>query len=142
MEYGRPRLGGTPCATASPALLLRALTRAAGINPSEPTWRFADTLAADCSMMAAPVFDEVFALSRRIDPALVSVGDRSSNSTTAQLGLVPLSIEKERLSTTLSTTASQPSIGSNYGRHRSLFLRPAAGIRSMASSTTIKLLGL
>lgn len=85
--------------------LLGALTRAAGINPSEFAWRFADMLGADCYMIAAPVFapdeatytallshpgiDEVFALSRRIDLALVSVGDLSPNSTIARLGLIP-----------------------------------------------------
>jgi DNA-binding transcriptional regulator LsrR (DeoR family) len=85
--------------------LLGGLTRAAGVNPSEFAWRFADMLGADCYMMAAPVFapdeathaallshpgiDEVFALSRRIDLALVSVGDLSPNSTIARLGLIP-----------------------------------------------------
>ena len=85
--------------------LLGALTRAAGVNPSEFAWRFADIFGADCYMMAAPVFapdeathaallahpgiEEVFALTRRIDVALVSVGDLSPASTISRLDLIP-----------------------------------------------------
>jgi DNA-binding transcriptional regulator LsrR (DeoR family) len=85
--------------------LLGALTRASGINPSEFAWRFADMLGADCYMMAAPVYapdeathaallahpgiEEVFALARRVDLALVSVGDLSPGSTISRLGLIP-----------------------------------------------------
>ncbi|WP_428391625.1 sugar-binding transcriptional regulator [Lichenicoccus sp.] len=85
--------------------LLGALTRAAGVNPSEFAWRFADMFGADCYMMAAPVYapdeathaallahpgiEEVFTLARRIDVALVSVGDLSPVSTIARLELIP-----------------------------------------------------
>ena len=85
--------------------LLGALTRAAGVNPSEFAWRFADMFGADCYMMAAPVYapdeathaallahpgiEEVFTLARRIDVALVSVGDLSPVSTIARLDLIP-----------------------------------------------------
>ena len=85
--------------------MLGALTRAAGVNPSEFAWRFADMFGADCYMMAAPVYapdeathaallahpgiEEVFALGRRIDLALVSVGDLSPGSTIARLELIP-----------------------------------------------------
>ncbi len=86
--------------------LLGGLTRAAGVNPSEFAWRFADMFGADCYMIAAPVYapdeathaallahpgiDEVFRLARRIDLALVSVGNLSPNSTIASLDLIPL----------------------------------------------------
>jgi len=85
--------------------MLGALTRAAGVNPSEFAWRFADLFSADCYMIAAPVYapdeathaallahpgiDEVFTLARRIDLALVSVGDLSPSSTISRLNLIP-----------------------------------------------------
>ena len=85
--------------------LLGALTRAAGVNPSEFAWRFANIFGADCYMMAAPVYapdetthaallahpgiEEVFTLGRRLDVALVSVGDLSPASTISRLDLIP-----------------------------------------------------
>ncbi len=84
--------------------LLGGLTRAAGVNPAEFAWRFADLLGADCYLMTAPVYvadeathaalrahagiEEVFAQARRVDLALVSVGDLSPGSTLARYGLL------------------------------------------------------
>ena len=84
--------------------LLGALTRAAGVNPSEFAWRFANLFDAACYMMAAPVFVgddatytgllghsgivEVFEMARRVDLALISVGDISPGSTISRLKMV------------------------------------------------------
>ena len=77
--------------------LLGGLTRVSTYNPSEFAWRFADKIAADCYLMAAPVYApdartrdalvnhpgirEVFEHSQRLDLALLSVGDLSPEST-------------------------------------------------------------
>jgi DNA-binding transcriptional regulator LsrR (DeoR family) len=84
--------------------LLGGLTRAAGVNPAEFAWRFADMLGAECYLLTAPVYvadeathtalrahpgiEEVFAQARRVDLALVSVGDLSPGSTLARFGLL------------------------------------------------------
>ncbi len=84
--------------------LLGGLTRAAGINPAEFAWRFADALGAECYLLTAPVYvadeathaalcahpgiEEVLAQARRVDLALVSVGDLSPSSTIARFGLL------------------------------------------------------
>ncbi len=84
--------------------LLGSLTRAAGVNPSEFAWRFANMFDAACYMMSAPVFvgddatyagllghpgiQEVFEMARRVDLALVSVGDVSPDSTIARLKMI------------------------------------------------------
>ena len=84
--------------------LLGALTRAAMVNPSELAWRLANLLEADCYMLSAPVFVgddathagllrhpgivEVLDVARRVDLALVSVGDMSPGSTIRRLGLL------------------------------------------------------
>ena len=76
--------------------LLGGLTRVSAFNPSEFAWRFADQIAAECYLMAAPVFaPDVHTraalmhhtgmqdLSRRVaqlDLAIVSVGDLSPRS--------------------------------------------------------------
>ncbi len=84
--------------------LLGGLTRVSAFNPSEFAWRFADQIAAECYLMAAPVFapdvhtraalmhhSGMQDLSRRVaqlDLAIVSVGDLSPRSTIAKFGLL------------------------------------------------------
>ena len=84
--------------------LLGALTRAAGVNPSEFAWRFANLVDGACYMMSAPVYvgddatyagllghpgiSEVFDMARRVDMALVSVGTMAPDTTIAKLNLV------------------------------------------------------
>lgn len=80
--------------------MLGGLTRVSGQNPSEFAWRFADRLAAECYLMAAPVFApdsrtrdalfahagiaEIFVASKSLDLAIVTAGDLSPYSTVAQ----------------------------------------------------------
>lgn len=77
--------------------MLGGLTRVSGANPSEFAWRLADRLAAECYLMAAPVFapdprtreallghpgiQEVFSRARSLDMAIVSAGELSPFST-------------------------------------------------------------
>lgn len=77
--------------------LLGGLTKVSGVNPSEFAWRVADRLSAECYLLAAPVFapdqrtreallthpgiQEVFALAKHLDMAIVSAGELSPNST-------------------------------------------------------------
>lgn len=84
--------------------LLGALTRASAFSPSEFAWRFADLFDADCYSFAAPVIapdemtrdllfrhagiEEVMARAKRLDIAIVSVGDLTPESTIARLNLV------------------------------------------------------
>ena len=84
--------------------LLGGLTRVSTYNPSEFAWRFADKIAADCYLMAAPVYApdartrdalvnhpgirEVFEHSQRLDLALLSVGDLSPESTLSTFRLL------------------------------------------------------
>jgi DNA-binding transcriptional regulator LsrR (DeoR family) len=84
--------------------MLGGLTKVSRVNPSEFAWRVADRLAAECYMIAAPVFApdadsrtalmqhpgiaEVIERSRRLDLAVVSAGDLSPNSIFARYGLL------------------------------------------------------
>lgn len=77
--------------------LLGGLTKVSAVNPSEFAWRFADRLEASCFIMAAPVYapdsltrdalmrhpgiKELNDRARRLDLAIVSVGDLSPLST-------------------------------------------------------------
>lgn len=77
--------------------MLGGLTRVSGVNPSEFAWRVADRLAAECYLLAAPVFvpdprtreallrhpgiQEVFSRAQNLDMAIVSAGELSPFST-------------------------------------------------------------
>jgi DNA-binding transcriptional regulator LsrR (DeoR family) len=77
--------------------LLGGLTRVSSYNPSEFAWRFADRISADCYLMAAPAYapnartrdalmshpgiKDVFDHSKRLDLAILSVGDMAPGST-------------------------------------------------------------
>ena len=77
--------------------LLGGLTKVSAVNPSEFAWRFADRLEGSCFIMAAPVYApdpstrealmrhpgirELNERARRLDLAIVSVGDLSPLST-------------------------------------------------------------
>lgn len=84
--------------------MLGGLTKVSRVNPSDFAWRVADRLAAECYMIAAPVFApsaasreaimnhhgiaEVAARARRLDLAVVSTGDLSPDSIFARYGLL------------------------------------------------------
>ena len=94
--------------------MLGGLTKVNRVNPSDFAWRVADRLAAECYMIAAPVFApdaasrealmnhpgiaEVIARSRRLDLAVVSTGDLSPDSIFTRYGLLSheeiISLEK------------------------------------------------
>lgn len=89
---------------ASVISLLGGLTKVNRVNPSDFAWRVADRLAAECYMVAAPVFapdpvsrqalmghqgiSEVVDRARRLDLAVVSVGDLSPDSIFTRYGLL------------------------------------------------------
>jgi DNA-binding transcriptional regulator LsrR (DeoR family) len=84
--------------------MLGGLTKVSQMNPSEFAWRVADRLAAECYMIAAPVFApdaetrrrltehggiaEVLDRARRLDMAVVSTGDLSPESIFTRYGLL------------------------------------------------------
>jgi len=84
--------------------LLGGLTRVEKVNPSEFAWRVADRLAAECYLMAAPVYAptpeirdalldhsgiaEIFERARRLDLAILSLGDLTPHSIFVQYGLL------------------------------------------------------
>ena len=86
--------------------LLGGLTRVSKVNPSEFAWRVADRLSAECFLMAGPVFTpdsktrdtllqhsdivELQERARRLDLAIVSVGDLTPHSIFAEYGLLTL----------------------------------------------------
>lgn len=84
--------------------LIGGLTRASAINTYETASRFADLFGADCYYLAAPTFTssaesrtifieqaaigDVLARARKVDLALVSVGDLGAESTMRRLELL------------------------------------------------------
>lgn len=84
--------------------LLGGLTRVSKVNPSEFAWRVADKLAAECFLMAGPVFApdkatrdallghsgivELQQRARMLDIAILSVGDLTPHSIFAEYGLL------------------------------------------------------
>ena len=84
--------------------MLGGLTKVSRVNPSEFAWRAADRLAAECHMIAAPVFApdaatasglarhggiaEVLERARRLDLAVVSVGALTPDSPIDTYGLL------------------------------------------------------
>ena len=104
LNFSLPHLPNRAFERVSVVSLLGGLTRVSTYNPSEFAWRFADRIAADCYLLAAPAYApdartrealmthpgirEVFAHSQRLDLALISVGDLSPDSTLATFHLL------------------------------------------------------
>jgi DNA-binding transcriptional regulator LsrR (DeoR family) len=100
-------IGARPCARLSVVSLLGQMTHSRAVNPSAVARRVADAFGADCYQLTAPVFvanESVRATlwtepglrdlrqrARRIDLALVSVGDVSDQATLFREGLLPRS---------------------------------------------------
>ena len=100
-------LGGQPCQRLSVVSLLGGMTHSRAINPSAVARRIADAFGADCYQLTAPVMvaDEtvraalwsepglrdLLERARRVDLALVSVGDVSEEATLFREGILPLS---------------------------------------------------
>jgi len=100
-------IGGQPCAGLSVISLLGGMTHSRAINPSAVARRMADAFGADCYQLTAPVFvadeatraalwaepalRELAERARRVDLALVSVGDLSEEATLFREGLLPKS---------------------------------------------------
>lgn len=100
-------IGAQPCERLSVVSLLGGMTHSRAINPSAVSRRIADAFGADCYQLTAPVFVANEAIrtalwkepglrdlrerARRIDLALVSVGDVSEGATLFREGLLPRS---------------------------------------------------
>jgi len=100
-------LGGQPCERLSVVSLLGGMTHSRAVNPSAVARRIADAFGADCSQLTAPVMvadetvraalwsepglRELLERARRVDLALVSVGDVSEEATLFREGILPLS---------------------------------------------------
>jgi DNA-binding transcriptional regulator LsrR (DeoR family) len=100
-------IGAKPCERLSVVSLLGGMTHSRAVNPSAVSRRIADAFGADCYQLTAPVFvaNEVIRKTlwtepglrdlreraRRLDLALVSVGDVSEQATLFREGLVPRS---------------------------------------------------
>ena len=100
-------IGAKPCKRLSVVSLLGQMTHSRAVNPSAVARRIADAFGADCYQLTAPVFVANKALrttlwtepglrdlrerARRIDLALVSVGDVTEQATLFREGLLPRS---------------------------------------------------
>ncbi|HEX8010096.1 MAG TPA: sugar-binding transcriptional regulator [Casimicrobiaceae bacterium] len=100
-------IGTQTCQRVSVISLLGGMTHSRAVNPSAVARRMADLLAADCYQLTAPVFvaneatrvalwkepglRELRARARRVDLALVSVGDLAADATLFREGLLPRS---------------------------------------------------
>jgi DNA-binding transcriptional regulator LsrR (DeoR family) len=98
-------IGAQPCERLSVVSLLGQMTHSRAVNPSAVARRVADAFGADCYQLTAPVFVASEAVrttlwtepglrdlrerARKIDMALVSVGDVSEQATLFREGLVP-----------------------------------------------------
>jgi DNA-binding transcriptional regulator LsrR (DeoR family) len=98
-------LGGRPCQQLSVVSLLGGMTHSRAVNPSAVARRIADAFGADCYQLTAPVvvadesvrtalwsepgLRELLERARRVDLALVSVGDVSEEATLFREGLLP-----------------------------------------------------
>jgi DNA-binding transcriptional regulator LsrR (DeoR family) len=98
-------IGAKPCERLSVISLLGQMTHSRAVNPSAVARRIADAFGAECYQLTAPVFvasEAVRAMlwsepglrdlrerARRIDIALVSVGEVSEHATLFREGLVP-----------------------------------------------------
>jgi DNA-binding transcriptional regulator LsrR (DeoR family) len=100
-------LGGQPCQRLSVVSLLGGMTHSRAVNPSAVARRIADAFGADCYQLTAPVMvadeavrtalwsepglRELLERARRVDLALVSVGDVSEEATLFRQGILPRS---------------------------------------------------
>lgn len=100
-------LGGQPAQRLSVVSLLGGMTHSRAVNPSAVARRMADAFGADCYQLTAPVvvadasvraglwsepgLRELLERARRVDLALVSVGDVSEGATLFREGLLPRS---------------------------------------------------
>ena len=100
-------LGGQPCQRLSVVSLLGGMTHSRAVNPSAVARRIADAFGADCYQLTAPVIvadesvraalwsepglRELLERARRVNLALVSVGDVSEEATLFRQGLLPRS---------------------------------------------------
>ena len=100
-------LGGQPAQRLSVVSLLGGMTHSRAVNPSAVARRMADAFGADCYQLTAPVvvadasvraglwsepgLRELLERARRVDLALVSVGDVSEEATLFREGLLPRS---------------------------------------------------
>jgi DNA-binding transcriptional regulator LsrR (DeoR family) len=100
-------IGTRRCERLSVVSLLGGMTHSRGINPSAVARRMADAFGAECYQLTAPVFvanelirnalwterglRELHQRARRVDLALVSVGDVSEQATLFREGLLPRS---------------------------------------------------
>jgi DNA-binding transcriptional regulator LsrR (DeoR family) len=100
-------VGAQPYERLSVISLLGGMTHSRAINPSAVARRMADLFGADCYQLTAPVFvanevtraalwkepglHELLERARRVDLALVSVGDVSEDATLFREGLLPRS---------------------------------------------------
>jgi DNA-binding transcriptional regulator LsrR (DeoR family) len=100
-------LGGQPCQKLSVVSLLGGMTHSRAVNPSAVARRIADAFGADCYQLTAPVMvadesvrkalwsepglRELLERARRVDLALVSVGDVSEEATLFRQGILPRS---------------------------------------------------
>jgi len=100
-------LGTRPFERFSVISLLGGMTHSRAINPSAVARRIADAVGAECFQLTAPVFvasettrnalwtepglTDLLERARRVDLAVVSVGDVSENSTLFREGLLPRS---------------------------------------------------
>lgn len=98
-------LGGQPFQRLSVVSLLGGMTHSRAVNPSAVARRIADAFGADCYQLTAPVvvadesvravlwsepgLRELLERARRVDLALVSVGDVSEEATLFRQGLLP-----------------------------------------------------
>ncbi|HEY2863783.1 MAG TPA: sugar-binding transcriptional regulator [Casimicrobiaceae bacterium] len=101
-------LGGRPCQQLSVVSLLGGMTHSRAVNPSAVARRIADAFGADCYQLTAPVvvadesirsalwsepgLRELLERARRVDLALVSVGDVSEEATLFRQGLLPATV--------------------------------------------------
>ena len=100
-------LGGRPCQRLSVVSLLGGMTHSRAVNPSAVARRIADAFGADCYQLTAPVvvsdesvrtalwsepgLRDLLERARRVDLAMVSVGDVSEEATLFRQGLLPRS---------------------------------------------------
>jgi DNA-binding transcriptional regulator LsrR (DeoR family) len=100
-------LGGQPCQRLSVVSLLGGMTHSRAVNPSAVARRIADAFGADCYQLTAPVIvadesvraalwsepglRELLERARRVNLALVSVGDVSKEATLFRQDLLPRS---------------------------------------------------
>lgn len=100
-------LGAQPCQRLSVVSLLGGMTHSRTVNPSAVARRIADAFGAECYQLTAPVvvanesvrtalwsepgLRELLDRARRVDLALVSVGDVSEEATLFRQGLLPRS---------------------------------------------------